>query len=155
MHSTSNKKISKQRIRVAMTMANGTSHEGDLFLSQDQRVSDLLNDEREFLPFELDPDQVLFVRKSSILEVNPLEDAKPMRDNEKETSAAFSHGPMQRDEAAEILGLTNGFGREDVVAAYRAIITKVHPDSGGSTFLASKVNEARATLLRHFDQQHG
>ena len=57
-------------------------------------------------------------------------------------------GAMSQDEAYEVLGLRQGSGREDIVRAHRTLIKKWHPDHGGSTDLAARVNEAKDVLLR-------
>jgi hypothetical protein len=54
---------------------------------------------------------------------------------------------MTRAEALEILGLVEGASDEDVREAYSALIKKVHPDQGGTAYLATRVNLARDLLL--------
>jgi hypothetical protein len=56
-------------------------------------------------------------------------------------------GDPSRDEALQILGLSGNPSREDIIAAHRRLINKLHPDRGGSDFLAARVNQARDTLL--------
>ncbi|HTJ01826.1 MAG TPA: DnaJ domain-containing protein [Methylovirgula sp.] len=57
-------------------------------------------------------------------------------------------GAMTEDEAYEILGLRKGATRDEVLRSHRSLIKRLHPDQGGSTDLAARVNEAKDVLMR-------
>jgi hypothetical protein len=56
-------------------------------------------------------------------------------------------GPMSRQEAYAILGLPAGASVADIRAAHRRLMRGAHPDTGGSDWLAARINQARDVLL--------
>jgi DnaJ family protein C protein 19 len=54
---------------------------------------------------------------------------------------------MTRDEAFQVLGLPRNASAQDIREAHRRLMRAAHPDSGGSDWLAARINQARDLLL--------
>lgn len=64
-------------------------------------------------------------------------------------SGAGNNNPsdMSKDEARDVLGVPSDATDKDIIAAHKSLIGKMHPDKGGSNYLATKINQAKQVLL--------
>ena len=76
----------------------------------------------------------------------------PSDDNEEATSNAQNSHPdtsnLTRSEALAILGLAEDTSDEEIIAAHRSLIQKLHPDREGNDYLAAKINQAKDFLIK-------
>jgi len=57
-------------------------------------------------------------------------------------------GAMTRRQALEVLGLQDGASTAEIIHAHRTLMKKLHPDHGGSTALAARVNQAKDVVMQ-------
>lgn len=65
----------------------------------------------------------------------------------RDRQAASNSNVMSQKQAREILGLKEEAGQEEIIKAHKRMMQKVHPDRGGSDYLAAQINQAKKTLL--------
>jgi DnaJ-domain-containing protein 1 len=111
--SRSEHRIAKQKVQVYIRLEDGTEMVGFLFVTSQQRVSDLLNDNRRFLPF-LDLDGTThFLRAEGISRVHELHQEVD---------------PSSVTDPYEILGVPYAISDEDLAKAYHELCRQFHPD---------------------------
>ncbi|MCK5263887.1 MAG: DnaJ domain-containing protein, partial [Gammaproteobacteria bacterium] len=60
---------------------------------------------------------------------------------------APSQTAMNQKQAYEVLGIEPNASKEEIIRAHKRMMQKVHPDRGGSDYLAAQINQAKDTLL--------
>lgn len=112
-----------------------------------QRLSDLgLHQLLRMLELYRDSD----AQSAAVLEAYLDREHPDWRDQEPPPGRAGAGGggaPMTEHEALAILGLEPGADRDAIRDAHRRLMQKLHPDRGGSDYLAAKINEAKRFLL--------
>ncbi len=141
-------KIWKTKLEVEVELNDGTRLLGSLFIKQMQRLSDLLNDPREFLPVQTPEGLIVHLRKATIARVTQLDQA---------VEAGTGTDPY------EILGVSPRVGNEDLRRAYHELCARHHPDKLVSLGLAAEyIDLANSRIVRVIDayariqkQRHG
>ncbi len=73
--------------------------------------------------------------------------AKNSNQQHQNNQQATSHTSMSQKQACEVLGIKPDASKEEIIKAHKRMMQKVHPDRGGSDYLAAQINQAKDTLL--------
>jgi len=103
----------KVKLETEIRLRDGSKLLANLFVQPQSRISDLLNDEREFLPVELVDGRTTVLRKAAIMQVTPMEQQAPV---------------YQGSDPYEILGMPAGVDQGQLRERYLAMMKDAHPD---------------------------
>ena len=130
----SDQKLSKIDVEVQVQLDDGSQFLGVLSLSQGQRVSDLMNDERNFIPIQLQGGSVVIQRKSAIAKVAPLDQQVDQTD---------ARDPY------DVLGVSRSVSDEELKKFYHDLCAENHPDRVQSSGLSPHfVEMANSRMIR-------
>jgi DnaJ-domain-containing protein 1 len=134
-------KLQKTKLQVEMELDDGAVLRGSVFVSQRQRLPDLMNDDRQFLPFETTDGLITIVRKQVVRRITPLNQ--------------MPAEPLSTD-PAEILGVATDATYEEVREAYLRKVQEYHPDrlsaAGMPKDFIQMANERTARINDAFDR---
>ncbi len=124
----------KTKVRVDLQLEDRSTLDGFVFCSQGERVSDILNDAREFLPFETHTKDIMMLRKGVITSILAREEG----DRKKQVTDPF-----------EVLGISPSSTRDEIRQAYHQKVRLYHPDKLTSLDLPEDITSyASDTLAR-------
>ena len=109
-------KIEMCTVEVQVTLDDGTEFLGYMFVRQMQRISDLLNDPRQFLPIRTSAGLILHIRKSTIAKIMHLDQEV---------------GPDAAMDPYEILGVSTNIGDSDLKQTYYTNRQKIKDSPSG------------------------
>jgi DnaJ-domain-containing protein 1 len=124
MFGSDERKVYKIKVPVELELDSTVVMKGHMFVSQQQRLSDLMNDERTFLPFEHADGTIDIVHKSMIRRVRPVAVAQ---------TAANSDNPYA------ILGVQPNATDAEVRDAYHRKVSEIHPDKLAALGLPAEI----------------
>ena len=104
---------------------NDTITEGYIFLSYNQRASDLLNDDRDFLPVAMESDEVRVIAKRAIMEIELLDEEEG---NRRRDAGAREVIELMSGNAYDILSAPQDADDAELRAAYLAKVASVDPE---------------------------
>jgi hypothetical protein len=112
MFETSGPKKTRNKFAVEVELDDGNSQILFMFVSPGNRVIDMLNDDRAFLPFETGDGSIAIYKKTAIRRLSPM----------------FAAEKITSNDPYDILGVTREVGDAELHAVYRRAVASVHPD---------------------------
>jgi DnaJ-domain-containing protein 1 len=146
----SSEKITKQKITVEVEVEGGKTLVGYMFLKPQGRLTDMMNDERIFLPFETTDGKFFVLKKTACISVAPIA---------SEADAYVGNNPFQ------ILGVSANASLAEIKQRYHALCAENHPDRLGSmglprefidlaTTRMSRINDAWTRIQKQVQEQN-
>jgi hypothetical protein len=133
----SDEKVAKLKVEVEIELENTTRLLGFLFVKHMQRVSDLLNDSRQFIPLQVSDGRIVHLQKTKIASVSQL-----VQEKDQEDIA----------DPYEILGVVPSISDEQLKAAYHNLCSDYHPDKLQGLGLPPDFSEiANSRIVRIID----
>ena len=129
----SDEKIDKWQVEVEVNLNGGERLLGILFVKPMQRLSELLNDSREFLPLQTTDGLIVHIRKSTI--------AKAVQLNQNVESGAII-------DPYEVLGMSPRISDEELKRTYHKLCSHNHPDKLQSLDLSPDFTDMANSRLR-------
>ncbi|MEL7492142.1 MAG: hypothetical protein AAGJ73_15645 [Pseudomonadota bacterium] len=149
MMSTSGKQaISRRRQKVRLINFNDTIIEGYVFLAYNQRVSDLLNDDRDFLPVATDAGEMRVMSKRAIMEIEVIEDDSERNRRKEDRSEEVVQ--LMSGNAYDILGAQQNADDATIRAIYLDKIASVDPTKVLEAFNNSELAQAAEQLANRY-----
>ena len=129
----------KQKVRVDLQLEDRSVLDGYVFCSQGERVSDILNDARDFLPFETHTKDIMMLRKGIISSIVAREETG---------RRTVPTDPF------EILGISRSASHEDIKHAYHEKVHLYHPDKLTSLDLPEDITSYASDALARINSAY-
>ena len=126
------------KIRVAVRYGADEALDGYVFAREGQRLVDVLNDERTFLPFETLAGEFRAVAKSSIVDLREFRDVKVTR----------------MDDPFAVLGVAKTDSIEEIKRAYLQRLKMAHPDRLAALRLDPAIVDAAKTICQQLNNAY-
>lgn len=139
--------VKKEKFDVTIQLTTGESVTGTVFLRKHERVIDLMNDDRSFIPVSIDDDLVKVINKTAITEIAIIVEAD-IEDARVYNVPDASNYQLTPKQAQAIFGIKSGYTRQELSNRHKKLISRLHPDIGGSDYLTGQLNAARDILVR-------